>query len=555
MARLMPKNNHLPYALYRADQVRALDRCAIDTYGIAGSELMERAGRGAFDRLRARWPQARRIAVLAGAGNNGGDGYVIARLALAQGWTVWLLTLGDHERLRGEAAAAARGFADVGGRVEPFRGLPRGVNLIVDALLGTGLERPVAGDWADAIEQINASRAPVLAVDIPSGLHADTGRVLGCAVRADLTVSFIGLKQGLFTGQGPDCCGEVLFDALQVPAAIYAGQILAARRLDWRKERELVPRRRSAAHKGDCGHVLVVGGAPGMSGAARLAGESALRTGAGLVTIATHAAHAAFLNLTRPELMVRAVADAAELAAVATRADVIAIGPGLGQDEWSLALFEQALALNKPLVVDADALNLLAAAPRRCAHWVLTPHPGEAARLLGCSAAEVEQDRFAAVEALQRRFDGVVVLKGAGTLIKGPGHRPVGLCSDGNPGMASAGMGDTLTGVIAALLARRRGLGWPPPIEPGSKAGVQLEFDAHLHPQLPPEFEPALEPEQAASAGVCLHAAAGDRAARYGIEGLLAGDLIDSLRATLALATPPSASTPADPERPVEEGA
>ena len=326
----MPENNRLPYALYRAEQVRALDRCAIDGFGIPGAELMERAGRAAFVRACARWPDARRMVVLAGAGNNGGDGYVIARLALEQGWAVQLLTLGDHQQLRGEAAAAARAFAIAGGRAEPFRALPQAVDLIVDALLGTGLERPVAGDWAAAIEQINASRAPVLAVDIPSGLHADSGRVLGCAVRADLTVSFIGLKQGMFTARGPDHCGEIQFDALQVPAAIYAGQILAARRLDWRKEQELVPRRRPAAHKGDCGHVLVVGGAPGLSGAPRLAGEAALRTGAGLVTIATHTSHAALLNLTRPELMVHAVADAAALAAIAQRADVIAIGPGLG---------------------------------------------------------------------------------------------------------------------------------------------------------------------------------------------------------------------------------
>ena len=504
MSRLIPEDHPLPHALYRAEQVRALDRTAIDQYGIPGFELMQRAGRAAFGELGRRWPEARRLVVLAGAGNNGGDGYVIARLALEQGWSVRLLALGDHERLRGEAAQAADAFAASGGRIERFRALPPDAELIVDALLGTGLERPVAGDWANAITAINSARAQVLAVDIPSGLHADTGQVLGMAVEADLTVSFIGLKRGMFTGRGPDHCGEVRFDALQVPAALYAGQILSARRLDWRKERELLPRRRPTAHKGDCGHVLVVGGAPGMSGAARLAGEAALRAGAGLVTIATHPEHAPWLNLTRPELMVRALTDASALAQVAERADVLAIGPGLGQGAWSDALFEQALALAKPLVVDADALNLLAASPRRQDNWILTPHPGEAARLLGCGVADVEQDRFGAVEALQQCFGGVVVLKGAGTLIRGPGHRPTGLCSDGNPGMASAGMGDTLTGIIAALLAQ------------GRRAG--------------------LDPEQTATTAVCLHAAAGDSAARDGRRGLLASDLIAALRATLALA-------------------
>jgi len=498
------ENNRLPYALYRAGQVRALDRCAIDTHGIPGSVLMERAGSAAFDVLRARWPDARRICVLAGAGNNGGDGYVIARLALEQGRPVRLLTLGDHGKPRGAAADAARAFAAAGGTAEPCRGVPADADLIVDALLGTGLERPLDGDWARTVEQANALRTPVLAVDIPTGLHADTGRVLGCAVRAEATVSFIGLKQGMLTGLGPDHCGELHFDGLDVPPAVYATEVLSARRLDWCKERETLPRRRPAAHKGEQGHVLVVGGAPGMSGAARLAGEAALRAGAGLVTVATHPEHAQLLNLTRPELMVRAVEDAEALVQAAERADVIALGPGLGKGLWGTTLFEQALELDKPLVVDADALNLLATRHRRNPRWVLTPHPGEAARLLGSSVADVEHDRFAAVQALQRRFDGVAVLKGAGTLIHGPGTRPTGLCSDGNPGMATGGMGDTLTGIIAALLARRPRDGARP------------------------------QPEESVAAAVCLHAAAGDRAARGGESGMLPGDLIDALRATLA---------------------
>ena len=518
----MPESKRTPYALYRAEQVRALDRRAIEGLGISGAALMERAGAAAFARLRRRWPDARRILVLSGAGNNGGDGYVIARLALEQGLPVRLLQLGDHSALHGEAADAARAFAEAGGHAEPYVGLPADADVIVDALLGTGLERPVTGLWAEAIGYINASRAPVLAVDIPSGLHADTGRALGIAVEAELTVSFIGLKQGMFTGSGPDYCGDIQFDALQIPAGVYAGELLSARRLDWHKERELLPRRRPSAHKGDGGHVLVVGGAPGMCGAPRLAAEAALRAGAGLVTVATHPTHAPLLNLTRPELMVQAISEPGILASAAERATVVAIGPGLGQDEWGKALFESLLTLGKPMVVDADALNLLAAAalpiagsatareeatdapatrPAHRSHqWVLTPHPGEAARLLGSTVAEVESDRFAAIKLLQSRFGGVVVLKGAGSLIRGPGHRPTGVCSQGNPGMASAGMGDALTGIIAAFIAQ------------------------------------GMEPEQAACAGVCLHAAAGDRAAEQGQRGMVAGDLIDALRSTLMLA-------------------
>jgi len=497
--RTLPRTDTLPRALYRADQVGALDRCAIDRHGIPGIDLMERAGAAAFTLLRERWPGAQRLCVLAGAGNNGGDGYVVARLALEQGLDVRVLQLGDHQTLKGEASAAAQRYAAAGGRCEAFSKVPADADVIVDALLGTGLERPVAGDWADAIDQANGHRAPVLAVDIPSGLHADTGRVLGTAVRAAATITFIALKQGLFTGQAPDHCGLIRFDALDVPAAIYGTEVLSARRVDWAKERELVPARRPSANKGNFGHVLVVGGAPGTSGAPRLCGEGALRAGAGLVSVATHPDHARLLNLTRPELMVHAVADAEALRNAAGRASVIAIGPGLGQGDWGRAMLARALDLGKPLVVDADGLNLLAKEESiRRDDWVLTPHPGEAARLLDCKIPDIESDRFAAVTALQQRYGGSVVLKGAGTLVRGPGHRPTAVCSDGNPGMASGGTGDALTGVIGAMVAQ------------------------------------GLEPEDAAVAGVCLHAAAGDRAARAGQRGMLPSDLIDELRATLA---------------------
>ncbi|TVQ94691.1 MAG: NAD(P)H-hydrate dehydratase [Chromatiaceae bacterium] len=504
--------DRLPHALYRAAQVRALDAVAIERHGIPGEVLMERAGAAAFALLRARWPGARRLVVLAGAGNNGGDGYVVARLALAAGWQVRLLQCGDHARLHGAALTAAQAYAAVGGSTAPYAGLPRDCDLICDALLGTGLQRPVTSRWAEAIAACNASSAPVLALDLPSGLDADTGQVLGVAVRAAATISFIGLKQGLFTGCGPDQTGRVHFAGLRVPAAIYATEILSARRIDWAREGPRLPPRRPGTHKGECGYVLVLGGAPGMSGAVRLCGAAALRAGAGLVTVATHPAHAALVNLTCPELMVQPLGDPAGLATVAARADVIAIGPGLGQDDWAQGLLAAALTLGRPLVVDADALNLLALAPDRAGRrddWVLTPHPREAARLLGASVATVESDRFAAVAALQARYGGTVVLKGAGSLVRGPGSYSPAVCTDGNPGMATAGMGDALTGIIAALIAQARG-----------RAGPDEPVAALLEP--------------AASAGVCLHAAAGDRAARDGQRGLLASDLIESVRAVLA---------------------
>ena len=359
----------------------------------------------------------------------------------------------------------------------------------------------MSGHWAQALDEINRHPAPVLAVDLPSGLHSDTGRVLGIAVRARATVTFIGLKQGMFTGEGPEYCGEVSFDALKVPARIYARQIPSARRIDWDKQSLFLQERPRTAHKGRFGHVLVIGGDLGFSGAPRMTAEASARTGAGLVSVATRPEHAALLNLTRPELMCHGVAGAAALEPLLERASVIAIGPGLGRSEWSRSLWQRELRTDKPLVVDADALNLMAAEPIWRDAWVLTPHPGEAARLLQCTTDEIQADRFDAVRRLRQKYGGICVLKGAGSLVQGDTSRPPALCSDGNPGMASGGMGDVLTGIVAGLLAQGFGL------------------------------------EDAAAMGVCLHAAAADTAAKQGERGLLAGDLISGLR---TLVNPPT---------------
>ena len=327
MTRLMPETDRLPYALYRAAQVRELDRLAIEQ-GTTGRVLMELAGTCAFDELMARWPNARRIGVLCGVGNNAGDGYVVARLALESGMDVCVCQLGENLHFSDEARAMVSAFHILGGKVVRWDGrLPR-CDVIVDGLFGTGLARPLEGAWAEVVNAANVSRAPVLALDIPSGVHADTGRVLGAAIRADLTVSFIGLKQGMFTADGPEHCGDLRFSPLGVPAVIYSGEILAARRVDWQRLGPQLPIRPRGAHKGDFGHVLIIGGGPGTSGAVRLAGEAALRCGAGLVTLATHPQHAAVLNLTRAELMVRAVAEPMDLVPLLQRADQVVLGPG-----------------------------------------------------------------------------------------------------------------------------------------------------------------------------------------------------------------------------------
>jgi NAD(P)H-hydrate epimerase len=297
----------------------------------------------------------------------------------------------------------------------------------------------------------------------------------------------------LFTGQGPEIAGKVVFDDLQVPASVYRSVLVLAEEVTGVFSDVPALRRSRTAHKGHHGHVIVIGGEQGMSGAAQLAGLAALRSGAGLVSVATRPAHAAILAAACPELMCHGISTAGELAPLLSRATVVAIGPGLGRSAWSRQLLSQVLQTRLPLVVDADALNLLSQESDRREHWVITPHPGEAGRLLGRAVDEIQHDRFAAVRELVDRYGGTAVLKGAGSLVC-TADRPVEVCTAGNPGMATAGMGDVLTGVIAALVAQ--GLSLP----------------------------------DAAVLGVCLHGQAGDRAAAAGERGLLARDLIDELR-------------------------
>jgi hydroxyethylthiazole kinase-like uncharacterized protein yjeF len=480
-------------SLYAAQQVRELDRRAIEVFGIPGYELMTRAGHATLNALRATWPSARSLCVLCGPGNNGGDGYVVARVARAQGLRVNVVAIIDPGTLKGDARKAFEDFTAAGGRWQRFTPEALDADVLVDAMFGTGLAREVEGEPAATIGAVNTARRPVVAVDIPSGLEADTGRVLGVAVRANLTVTFIGRKLGFYLGEGPEQAGRCVFDPLGVPAATYDGVMARAELIDEGVAAAALPRRPRAAHKGLNGHVLVIGGGPGMSGAARLAGEAALRAGAGLVTVATHPSSTGAIAA-RPELMCVAVEDPGELEAVLERATVLALGPGLGRSQWARGLWAAALARDVPKVVDADALNLLAATPRCDDSWVLTPHPGEAARLLGMPVHEVQSDRLSAVTELQKRYRGTVVLKGAGSLIRSAQGLP-GVCGRGNPGMAVAGMGDVLTGLIAGIAAQ---------------CG-----DAAL----------------AARAGVFVHAQAGDLAAQHGERGMLASDLLGQLRA------------------------
>lgn len=480
----------LPVAVHTADQVRALDRHAIDELQISSYALMTRAAEAALGALRSCWPSVRRVAVVCGPGNNGGDGYVLARLARAQRLEVVAIGLHEPARLEGDARRAHDDFVAAGGTVGAWHAdCLRGADVVVDAIFGVGLSRPIAGLAAEAIAGINGSAAHVLALDIPSGLHADTGEILGMAVRAERTITFIGLKLGFYLGEGANCVGIIMFDGLELPQQALEHADAAAVLIDEAAIAELLPRRRRTAHKGQQGSVLVIGGNIGMAGAARMTGEAALRAGAGLVTVATRNENVAAVVGARPELMCRGVSQAKELTDLIAHADVIALGPGLGKDEWAREMFETALASDRRAIVDADALTLLAQAQRSSSHWILTPHPGEAARLLGKTAAEVQRDRLGAAREIAARYGGVVVLKGAGTLVVSDEGLPA-ICDRGNPGMASAGMGDVLTGVIAGIVAQRADLA------------------------------------AAARVGVLVHALAGDMAARRGERGLLATDLL-----------------------------
>lgn len=490
----------LPRELYTADQVKALDQLAIERLGISGIKLMKRAGRAAFERLLQHWPDVESMTVFCGGGNNAGDGYVVAALAAQKRIAVNVVQLASPDGLSQDAQAAYQFARQEGVIMAPFceHGAIEG-ELVVDALLGIGASGPLRGDYSLAVDQINACGRPVLALDLPSGLCADSGDVADSAVKANVTVSFIGLKRGSLTARGPQYCGQLYFADLG--CAELAQQLPAdVERIDLAPLLARMPERPADAHKGRFGHVMVVGGDLGYGGAAILAAEAALRCGAGLVSVATRPEHVPAVIARRPELMAVGVDSGQALEPLLERASVFVVGPGLGRSAWSEQVLKQvcdaSAAADVPLLMDADALNILAESRVVSGsrdNWLLTPHPGEAARLLDCSIAEVEADRFAAVAQLQQRYGGTVLLKGAGTLVC-CGKGVTSLANVGNPGMASAGMGDVLSGVIASLVAQ------------------------------------GMSPGESMRLGVCLHGAAGDLAASdWGQRGMAASDLVPFL--------------------------
>ena len=491
----------LPRHIYSVAATRELD-ARIIAAGTPGFELMQRAAAAVWRELRRRWPDAGRLTVLCGGGNNGGDGYLVARLAQRAGWAVQILVLTPPQRLQGDAAQAWSAARDAGVDIAPWQGALPADGVILDAMLGTGLQSAVREPFRSVIAVVNTSGLPVVAVDLPSGLNADRGLIEGSAIRADLTVTFIALKPGLLTGQGPDQTGELCFAALtEAPESSVMPQL---ERLDLADYQDSLAPRPRAAHKGMFGHLLVIGGNHGMGGAILLAAETALRCGAGKVSVATRSEYVAPMLARCPEVMARGVDDPAQLAPLLDQATAVVLGPGLGSGSWAEQLLNAVLERDLPRILDADALNAIAAAPQPIqlgSRSVITPHPAEAARLLACNTADIQADRLTAVEQLAERFGCAAVLKGVGSLVAGPGEGELpGLCLHGNPGMASAGMGDVLSGLIGALLAQR------------------------------------LDAGTAARYAVLLHALAGDRAAEQGGQlGIVASDLISSIRFYLNL--------------------
>ncbi len=513
-------------SLYTASQTRELDRVAIEEFGYSGSALMQRAGERAFVAITQQYSEAGPIVVLCGPGNNGGDGYVVADCALRLGFDVTVirsavpatkdaLEMCSKYLGRGGKIIECDYHSIVSGAVhdsDPLdhsdrvaegvdREIARRISeaaLVVDGLLGTGLDRAPRGSIAWLIELTNKSSCQVLALDVPSGLNSDNGRAYRPCISAQTAVTYIGRKLGCYTGNGKDRCGNLIFESLELPDVILErvkprAQIISPVTLTGRNR---------DTHKGNFGNVIISGGENGLLGATLLSGKAALRCGSGLVTVLSTERHIDQPALNCPELMsagYRHIGEASQAAQnLLNRCDVIVIGPGLGQSDWSRSMFQFILAQEKPMVVDADGLNLLSDTPFKNPNWVLTPHPGEAARLLGCSTAKIQQDRITAIHRIHEIYGGVCVLKGAGTLVFDGGDT-IWLCDRGNSGMSTAGMGDVLSGVIGSLLG----------------SGLSL-LDA-------------------SKTGVWLHSAAGDRVAT-GMHppSLIASDVISILPEMLA---------------------
>ena len=459
--------------VYTGSECRQLDKIAIDELGISSFRLMYRAANFAMSEMLKRWSNPVTVSIVCGSGNNAGDGYLLAAALHAKKYPIQLLQTGDVSRLKGDAKGAFEQARALG--IEPSNSDSPTGEIIVDALLGTGVEGAVRPEFADMIQKMNVAGKPIVSLDIPSGIDPDTGGFLvDTPVRAQLTACFVGLKICLLTGRARNCCGEIVSSTLEIPDEAYE-RVPGTSMLPVNDGEKRFPVRNVAAHKRDFGHVLIVAGNMGMGGAGLLAAEAALRSSAGLVSVSTHPSHAGIFLARRPELMVKASSDGSLVSDQLSQADVVVVGPGLGRDEWAKRALTDALSSGKRLVIDADALNLLAENNSELPiNSIITPHPGEAARLLGISTNDIENDRIGAVKTLSERFQAIAVLKGAGTLVAESGELH-GICEIAESALSTAGSGDVLAGVIGAAYAQI------PEAITAASLGVHLHGTAGIH--------------------------------------------------------------------------
>lgn len=490
----LSESRQLPSPVFMPEQIRQHEAQAAKSAGINLFELMQKAGEAVFELIQSFFLSAKSVCIVVGKGNNAGDGFIVATLAAKAGWQVTIATMPGCDSWQGDAEQARQLMqSHQVKQLDADKVNFAEYDLVVDAILGTGLKQALKSDWQHIVDSINQQARLTVSIDIPSGLNAKTGCVMGSAVKAQHTITFVGLKSGLLTADAADFTGRIHFAGLGVDKYFNQQNQAYFQLSQFNELRAHLHKRKRNSHKGQFGHVLCIGGDKGMSGAIRMSAEAALRTGAGLVSVITHPDNVLAVSMTRPELMVLGINGINQLLKdKIAAADVIVIGPGLGQTGWANGLMQYVLEQPKPKVIDADGLNWLANNPTKQQNWVLTPHPLEAGRLIEQSQYHIQHDRFAAVTELQAMYSGTVVLKGCGSLIAS--RDKIKICQHGNPGMATAGSGDILTGIIASFIGQ------------------------------------GMSPELAAEIAVNVHAQAGDLAAKEGERGMIATDMLNCIR-------------------------
>ncbi|WP_017443728.1 bifunctional ADP-dependent NAD(P)H-hydrate dehydratase/NAD(P)H-hydrate epimerase [Gayadomonas joobiniege] len=493
---LLHSTQNLPERLFTAAQVAHAEKMMQQNNQVDLYQLMKKAAVALFEVICACQAPHKQLAILLGKGNNAGDGLAVAQLALMAGWRVTLLPMPGCANWQGAAGQAYADLSSGGQWANPNDADFSQFEIVLDAVCGIGFKYEFSDEWRDILKRVNQAATCVVSADIPSGLNANNGYAVTGTLKASHTVTFLAVKPGLLTGDAKDYVGQIHFAGLDVQDEVVRYNRSYFHRLDFNQLKQSIPARAANSHKGDFGRVLCIGGDKGMSGAIRLAALGALRAGAGTVTVLTHPDNYGLVAGGQPELMVLAANGLTpQVKKQIEQADCILIGPGLNTGGFANGLMQYICGLPQAKVVDADALNWLAANPQKQHNWILTPHPGEAGRLLKLTTARVQQSRFDVASEIQARYGGVCILKGAGSIVSNEYNSAI--CTLGNPGMAAGGMGDLLAGICIALL--------------GQKFSLQ----------------------RAAEIAVCVHAKAGDLAARKGQRGMIASDLLPFVRQLL----------------------